>query len=62
MKKVINYMLNGKAIIICLIVGLVKKHCINQWILKSLGEKVKVELDLSNYATKVDLEMQQMLI
>ena len=24
--------------------------------LKSLGERVKVELDLSNYATKVDLK------
>ena len=29
---------------------------------KSFGGIVKVELDLSNYATKVDLEMQQVLI
>ena len=28
----------------------------------SLGEKVKVKLDLSNYATKADLKMQQVLI
>ena len=27
----------------------------------SLGENVKVELDLSNYATKADLKMQQVL-
>ena len=29
---------------------------------KTFGEKVKVELDLSNYAAKADLEMQQVLI
>ena len=29
---------------------------------KSLGENVKVELYLSNYATKADLKMQQVLI
>ena len=29
---------------------------------KSLGQKMKVELDLSNYATKADLKMQQVLI
>ena len=29
---------------------------------KLLGEKVKVELDFSNYATKTDLKMQQELI
>ena len=29
---------------------------------KSLGRKVKVELDLSNYETKTDLKMQQELI
>ena len=29
---------------------------------KSLGRKVKVELDLSNYTTKADLKMQQELI
>ena len=28
----------------------------------SLGVNVKVELDLSNYATKTDLKMQQVLI
>ena len=30
--------------------------------MNSLGEKVKVELDLSTYATKADLKMQQELI
>ena len=29
---------------------------------KYFGGKVKVELDLSDYATKADLKMQQMLI
>ena len=29
---------------------------------KSLGKYVKIELDLSNYAMKADLEMQQVLI
>ena len=29
---------------------------------KSSGGRVKVELDLSNYATKADLKMQQVLI
>ena len=29
---------------------------------KSLGGRVKVELDLFNYATKADLKMQQVLI
>ena len=29
---------------------------------KSSGERVKIELDLSYYATKSDLKMQQVLI
>ena len=29
---------------------------------KYLGGKVKVELDLSNYAKKADLKMQQLLL
>ena len=29
---------------------------------KPFGGKVRVELDLSNYATKADLKMQQVLI
>ena len=29
---------------------------------KSFGRKVKVESDLSNYATKADLKMQQVFI
>ena len=29
---------------------------------KSLGANVKVELDLSNYATKADLKMEQELM
>ena len=29
---------------------------------KSIGGNAKVQLDLSNYATKVDLKMQQELI
>ena len=46
----INYMLNGKATIAFLTAGLTKKEP------KSSGGKVKVELDLSNYATKEDLK------
>ena len=48
-------MLNGKNTIICLIVGLIKKTVLmSEYFLelKSLGGKVKVELCLSNYATK----------
>ena len=56
----INYMLNGKVVIICLIVGQKKKDIvqINKYFSKpkSLGANVKVELDLSNYATKADLK------
>ena len=44
-EKVINYMLNGKVTTNFLIAGLPKP--------RPFGEKVKVELDLSNHATKV---------
>ena len=44
-------MLNGKDTMIRLIVGLIKKTSKNEWIWK-----VKVELDLFNYATKTDLK------
>ena len=53
-------MLNGKDTVICLTVKLIKKSIV--WMseyflkLKSLGANVKVELDLSNYATKADLK------
>ena len=52
-------MLNRKAAIVFSIVGLIKKTNINEWIIfktKILWRKVKVELDLSNYATKTDLK------
>ena len=57
-EKAINYMLNGKALIILLTVGLIKKHSINEYFseLKSSGGRVKVELDLSHYAIKADLK------
>ena len=45
--------------IILLTIGLTKKHNINELIFlkpKSFGRKVKVELDLSNYATKTDFK------
>ena len=49
-------MLNGKVMIIHLIVGLIKIYCIkmNQYFPKpsSHEENIKVEIDLSNYATK----------
>ena len=54
-------MLNGKVIIIILIVGLIKNtsYKISQYHPKpyrSFGWNVKVELDLSSYATKAELK------
>ena len=57
--KVINHMLNRKNTIIRLITGREKRHSINEWIFsktKYLVANVKVELGLSNYATKTDLK------
>ena len=56
----IGYMSNGKAKIILLIAGFIKKTLrkIGQYFPKPyncFGENVKVELDLSNYATKASL-------
>ena len=56
----IGYMSNGKAKIILLIAGFIKKTLrkIGQYFPKPyncFGENVKVELDLSNYATKAGL-------
>ena len=52
--------------IIYSMVGLIKKGLVSMSEYfakpKSLGVNVKVELDLSNYATKTDSKMQQMLI
>ena len=55
--KAINCKSNRKGTIIRLIVGLIKKHSINEWIFSKteiLGEKVKVELDLPIFVTKTD--------
>ena len=55
----INYIVNGKATIVLSTVGLIKKTaCMSEYFPepKSEGGKVKVELDLSNYATKADLK------
>ena len=52
-------MLNGKAMIVHLIIGSIKDIVQrNEYFPepKSLGGKVKVELDLSNYATEADLK------
>ena len=54
-------MLNRKVIIIILIVGLIKNtsYKISQYLPKpyrSFGWNVKVELDLSSYATKAELK------
>ena len=46
-EKKMNYMFNGNGTIIRLIVGLIKKI----WY-----KLVKIELDLSSYATKTDLK------
>ena len=56
----INYMINGKATQIILMVKLIKKaqykmsECFP--IPRPLGVNVKIELDLSNYGTKSDLK------
>ena len=59
-------MLNEKAAIVLLIVGLIKKDIMqmSEYFLTpiSFGRRVKIELDLSNYATKAGLKMKQMLI
>ena len=49
-------MLNRKVMIILLKIGLIKRTCEYFLKPKSLVVNVKVELDLSNYATKADLE------
>ena len=52
-------MLNGKATIVLLTVGVIKKNSINEWTFlepKYLRWRVKVELEFSNYATKADLK------
>ena len=52
-------MLNGKGMIILLIVGLIKGPCIKMSqhfpIPSNHKENIKVEIDLSNYATKKDI-------
>ena len=56
-------MLNGKATMILLTVGLIKKGIVqmSEYFPKanSLGANVKVESDLSNYATKADLKNER---
>ena len=56
-EKAINYMPNGKNIIIHLIVGLIK---MNQYFPKPFnphfGDSIKIKIDLSNYATKTDIK------
>ena len=54
-------MSNGKAMIICLIFGFIKKtlYKMSQYVPKKydcFGGNVKIELDLSNYATKTNLK------
>ena len=53
-EKTINYMSNGKDMIILLAVGLIKKILLYETIYFKQKQK-KVELYLSNYATKSDL-------
>ena len=49
-------MWNGKVMIIRLIIGLIERKWEHFRKTKSLVVNIKVELDLSNYATKADLE------
>ena len=57
-EKTINYMLNGKALIIHSVVNRKVIGKMNEYFPEpqSSGGRVKVELDLSNYATKTDLK------
>ena len=60
-KKVVNYMLSGKVMIIRVIVGLIKtiSLCKMSYFSEPYTcnkNKIKVELDLSNYVTKSDLK------
>ena len=57
----INCMSNGKVTVILLIIGLIKKTLYKNdsyfpKSLRSYGENIKVKIDLSNYATKVDIK------
>ena len=60
----INYISNGKVMIIIFIVELIKKICLYKMSYISEPYKIKIniiktklaELDLSNYATKSDLK------
>ena len=66
-KKEKSYILNGKAMIIHLITGLIKKalYKMSQYFSKSyepFGGAINVKVDLSSYATKIDLEKQQEFI
>ena len=62
-----NLISNGKVMIIYLIVGLTKKDIVKKKLVFFLPfglskNKIQVELDLPNYATKSDLKTQQVLI
>ena len=56
MKKVVNFMLSRKVKIIYLIAALIKKSQNFPKPYERCGRNVKVELNLSNYATKVNLK------
>ena len=55
-----NYMLRKEATIVLSIFGLIKKATIymSEYFpeLKSFGGRVKIDLDLSNYASKIDFK------
>ena len=52
-----SYILNGKAMIIRLIAGLIKKHKISQYFPKPLEKRdINVKADWSNYAKNADLK------
>ena len=60
-EKVVNNMSNGKVMIIHLTVGLIKKTSLYKvsYFLESYSHnksKIRIELDLSSYATKSDLQ------
>ena len=58
-EKVVNCMSNRKDVIVVVRVGLIKKDLIKKTFPKpfrSFGGIINVKIDLSNYATKIDLK------
>ena len=58
----INYVSSGKAMTVSLIAELIKKRDNIKWTRVIIKKKIKIELDLPNYAAKSDVKKPQLLI